>query len=131
MDTEIFCLCDYAQEMGGGKIVIVGTFDTIFAQKMPSKHATCSIVTRIRFVPTEVGRHTFQVAITDPGGSEVIPSFRGDFNVNILSGNDSSIANFVMNIGGLELKTFGTYSITLRIDGTTAKSIPLFVKPTQ
>ena len=131
MDIEIFCLCDYAQEMGSGKIVIIGTFDTIFAQKMPSKHPTCSIVTRIRFTSTEVGRHNFQVAILDSEGSDIVPSFHAEFDVQIASGIESSLANFVMGIGGLEFKKYGTYSITLMLDGTRAKSLPLYVRPTK
>ena len=34
MEIEIFTLCDYAQDMKG-KLVLVGTFDTIFPKQYP------------------------------------------------------------------------------------------------
>jgi hypothetical protein len=48
MKTEIFTFCDFAQE-NGGKLTIVGTFDTIIARHFPCVHPQLSVVIRIRF----------------------------------------------------------------------------------
>lgn len=131
MDIEIFCLCDFAQEMGAGKMVIVGTFDTIFTDKMPWRQPTCSIVARVRFIAAEVGKHGLQVGITDPEGVDLVPPFHADLDIKIQSGHDSSVAGLVMGFGGLEFKKFGPHSIVLRIDGKKLKSLPLYIRPKQ
>jgi hypothetical protein len=68
MHVEIFTLYDFAENMFG-KLVIVGTFDTIFAHDVPVVRPTFSIALRVRFDgKTENGKHTFKISVVNPDG---------------------------------------------------------------
>jgi hypothetical protein len=43
MKIELFTFCDFAQE-NGGKLTIVGTFDTIVSRNFPCVHPQLSVV---------------------------------------------------------------------------------------
>lgn len=127
MEIDIFAICDFAQDMNG-KLVIVGTFDTIFATKLPAVHPTCSIVARFRFNRNEVGRHSFSASFLDDNGKEFLPPVSGDINVQITSSMDEGRANIVMGIGMLKLSSYGKHYVNLSLDGEQIKSLPFTVE---
>src|SRR5712672_3076238 len=77
METEIFTLCDFAQD-AGGKLTIVGTFDQIGSKTFPVTHPSCSLACRLRFSEKEQGTHDFKLRLVDIKGKEVIPSIEGN-----------------------------------------------------
>jgi len=72
MEIEVFTLCDFAQD-NGGKLTIVGTFDSIGTKKIPATHPSCSLATRLRFSEKETGDHTFKFRLIDAERKELIP----------------------------------------------------------
>ena len=62
MDIEIFTLCDYAEAITG-KLIIVGAFDTIFANKLPTNFPMCTVTARIRYHSSEGGDTAIQLRI--------------------------------------------------------------------
>jgi hypothetical protein len=54
MDIQAALLCDSATDYRG-KLCILGTFDTIITQNLPSTHPHCSIALRIVFRDSDEG----------------------------------------------------------------------------
>ncbi len=131
MDIEIFTLCDFAQDMNG-KLTIVGTFDTLYATKLPAQHPNCHLAARIRFYNGEQGKVPFGIRITSPDGEDLIKPVGAEFYVPMNPGADSSTQNICLGIGGLPIKVYGKHIITLSINGQDLKTLPMFVaKPPQ
>lgn len=129
MDTDIFTLCDFAQDVQG-KITIVGTFDTIWAHEFPATQPVCSIVARIRYNANEVGQHSFKISFLSDSGEEFAPALSGKLGFKIPSGQEWGAANIVIGIGLLKLPSYGRYSVNLSLDEKQIKSLYLYVKKT-
>jgi len=127
MRLEVFSLCD-AATADGGKLSMLGAFDTIWVGKIPAVHPQCAIALRIRFDKIERGEHKITVNFADADGKNIIPPARGSIIVNFPDGQSSSSANLILNIQGLKIEKFGEYSIDLAIDGRHEASLPLFVR---
>src|SRR4029453_14394429 len=65
MQAEIFTLCD-AATVAGGKLNILGSFDTIGAHSFPCDHPLCAVACKIRFDAGEEGRHSIEIHFWDP-----------------------------------------------------------------
>jgi len=126
MNIESFLLCDAATDQQG-KLNVLGAFDNIWARQLPVKHPFCSIVTRIRFKKSEDGNHSVRIQIIDENGKNIGPKPEGNISVQTGSGLDSSVANFILNLQGLEFKQYGKYQIDLTVDGNIQASLPLRV----
>ena len=50
---------------------ILGTFDQIYAAKMPVVHPSCAIALRMRFDKMEEGSHKVNIQLVDPDGHPV------------------------------------------------------------
>ncbi len=127
MKAEIFALCDAATQWGG-KLNILGTFDTIFSPQLPATHPQCSIALRLRFDKIEEGEHRIKVNIVDEDGHLVMPSFDLNVNVQMPEEAQSASANWVINIQRLQFKRYGQYAIHLAVDGRSEASLPLLVR---
>lgn len=125
METEIFILCDYAQDMNG-KLTIVGTFDAIGSIHFPFKHPHCSIAARLRFAEKEIGKHKGCITFKDPKGTNVVPNI--DFELDVReSSSDYTTINFVIGLGNLDLKLAGKFKIELHLDDDWKSGLTLNV----
>ena len=114
METEIFTLCDFAQDVHG-KLTIVGTFDSINAPMLPIQIPSCSVATRLRFANNEAGSHTGYISFKHKE-LQIIPQL--NFNITAAVGPVGySTSNLVINIGNLRLTDPGKYTIELYLDG--------------
>ena len=48
MKIELLALADFAADYGG-KLSVIGIFDTIFARQMPAVHPHCCLAVKLRF----------------------------------------------------------------------------------
>jgi hypothetical protein len=126
MDIEIFALCDAATDYGG-KLSLLGTFDTLATRQFPTLHPHCAIALRARFERPEAGEHPFRITIVDADGKPVAPAVDGTLGVTCPPHVSSIAANMVLNITGLKLDRPGRYSVNLAIDNRHEKSLPLTV----
>jgi hypothetical protein len=124
MNIEAFLLCDAATDQQG-KLNVLGAFDNIYAKQVPAKHPACAVAARIRFERIEQGEHSIRIDIIDFDGKSIGPKLDGKISVRVADNADSSVANIILNIQGLELKNFGQYRIDLAIDGRIEASLPL------
>ena len=127
MDIELFVLCDAATEMGG-KMNLLGTFDTITSPAMPAVHPHCALALRLRFYRIEEGQHSVRINIADEDGRMVVPGLEGNLMIRFGPQDRSAVANLVLNLNQLKFDKAGEYSINLAMDGRQEKSLPLFVK---
>ena len=126
MEVEIFALCDAATDYGG-KLNLLGTFDSIWAKQFPATHPHCSVALRVRFERIEEGDHRVRISIVDEDGKSIGPSIDGSIGVKFPSNSLSVCANMVLNITGMKFEKPGRYSVDLAIDNRHEKSLPLTV----
>jgi hypothetical protein len=126
MKIELFTFCDFAQD-NGGKLTIVGTFDTIISRNFPCKHPQLSVVIRIRFDLWEFAVHSFRIETRDLDGEVHIEPLSGTLDVKGV-GNTTAVSHLVYTIGNLHFKNPGVVNFTLYIDDKEVSSIPLYIR---
>src|SRR5439155_356479 len=68
MQAEIFTLCD-AATVTGGKLNILGSFDTIGAHTFPCNHPLCAVACKLRFDVGEEGGGELPLLECSPAAS--------------------------------------------------------------
>ncbi len=126
MKAELFTTCDFAQD-NGGKLTIVGTFDSIASRAFPVPHPFMCVVCRIRYQAHELGAHEVRVEFLDPDGDNFIPPMENRIQLNNLS-DDTGITNFVLQLGNIMLQRPGKHKLKIHIDGLEIAEQPLYVK---
>jgi hypothetical protein len=122
----LFTFCDFAQE-NGGKLTIVGTFDTIVSRDFPCVHTQLSVVIRLRFDILEFGEHSFRIETRDLNGEQSIETIAGNVEVKGV-GNASAVSHLMFSISNLHIKVPGLVNFILYVDDKEAGSIPLYVR---
>lgn len=125
MEIEIFTLCDYAAD-NGGKLTVVGTFDNITTQSLPTIQQL-GIAIRLRFSAKQAGNHTMELKISDPTKSS-IANINGNLNVPLPAEplTYTSI-NMALNLG-IEIKTKGVYKIEFHLDDEFQSGLSFLVR---
>jgi hypothetical protein len=126
MKTELFTFCDFAQE-AGGKLTVVGTFDTIISRNFPCIHPQLSLVIRIRFDLWEFSNHSFRIETRDLDGEMSIEPISGKLEVKG-AGNATSVSHLVFTISNLRFKSSGVVNFALYVDDKEIASIPLYIR---
>lgn len=127
MKIEVFCLCDAATD-NRGKLNILGTFDQIYAAKMPVVHPACAIALRIRFDKMEEGTHTVNLQMVDPDGRPVFQPMAGEVHPRMADEVDSVAVNLILNFQHVKFEDYADYQIDLALDGQSVASLPLRVR---
>ena len=127
MNIQIAVLCDAATDYGG-KLNILGAFDTIVTSHLPAVHPQCSIALRIAFSKIEEGSHKVKINFVDEDGRFVMPSIDMPADIVIPPEVSFLVRNFIINIQQLKFDKPGQYSIDVAIDGRQETSVPLFVR---
>jgi len=126
MKTELFTLCDFAQE-NSGKLTLVGTFDTIIARDFPCVHPQLAVVIRLRFDLWEFGPHRFRIESRDLDGEGSIQPVTGTLEVKGV-GNATAVSHLVFSIPNLRFKAGGVVSFVLYVDDREIGSVPLYIR---
>jgi hypothetical protein len=127
MTIEVFALCD-AATVSGGKLNILGAFDSVYATQLPMTHQQCAIALRMRFTRIEEGNHRIKINVVDLDGRPIMPGIDGNLGVKFSTDDESAVANFIININQLKFERYGQYSIDLAVDSRHEASLPLNVK---
>ena len=126
MNLEIFTICD-AATVSGGKLNILGAFDTITSGEIPVVHRALAIVIRLRGKTGDIDNHKISLIAVDEQGDNKFPNIVTDFFFR-KSEDVSNAVNFIMNIQDLKFEKLGTYYIKLKVDDNILGEIPLFIK---
>jgi hypothetical protein len=127
MKIELLALADFAADYGG-KLSVIGIFDTIFARQMPAVHPHCCLAVKLRFDKEEEGQKRLRLSICDDDGRLVLPAMEIPINVAMPADAQTNTIQVVANIAGMKIETFGEYSIDLELDGRHEGSSPLFAR---
>lgn len=115
MKVDIFTLCDSAQEYGG-KLIIVGTFNSIYAKEFPTLHPEFALVARVVFGEDEKGVHNIDFSIKKNGEEVyIMPPGQMTADTTNTKGKDA-IINVVVKGNNIPIQSEGTYIVTLKVD---------------
>lgn len=128
MQIESSLICDSASDYNG-KLCVLGAFDTIWAPQAPINYPHCSVVVRVRFERSEEGQHKFVLLLIDADGNPHGPKLEGQANIVVPAGFDSVALNLILDINGLPLPRFDSYSFDFAVDGQQRASMPLRFVP--
>jgi hypothetical protein len=107
LKSEFILLCDYAFIGDGGKLCVIGKFETIFVRDLPSAHPEMFIVAHFSGEPNST--HDLRLSIIDPSGKEMIPSDAPNFKIQ-LSGYGTG--NFIHRLFNFPINNAGDYSVS-------------------
>jgi hypothetical protein len=128
MNIDIFTLCDSAQEYSG-RLIIVGTFNTINVGNLPTVYPEFAIAAKISLDPDykpNNDEHLVKVYIKK-SDSDVyfLPPLEHRIKARVTP--DYSDFNLIMRFNGLPINEDGRYVVTMEFDSTKAET-NLFVK---
>jgi len=127
MKIEIFSLCDAATD-NQGKLNILGTFDQIYAAKIPVVHPACAIAMRLRFDKMEEGIHRVKLQLVNPDGVPVFRPMEGEVNPRMAEDVESMAVNLILNFQHIKFEEYADYQINLTIDDVGMAVLPLRVR---
>lgn len=127
MNLQVAALCDAATDYGG-KLNLLGTFDTIMARQLPATHPQCSVALRIVFDRSSEGPHRLRLDFVDADGHGVMPAIDIPFDVTIPPDAIHLSRNFIVHIQHLKFAQAGPYAVMVLVDGRTLASIPMAVQ---
>lgn len=127
MKIELLALADFAADYGG-KLSVIGIFDTIFARQMPAVHPHCCLAVKLRFDKDEEGQKRLRLVIRHDDGKTVLPAMEIPITVAMPADAQTNTIQVVANIAGMKIETFGEYSIDLELDGRHEGSSPLYAR---
>ena len=126
MDVQIASLCDSAQDYGG-KLCLIGAFDTILVRQFPALHPFCSVALRIIFRDTDEGKHTLRVNLIDDDGQSLLPKIETPIDIRLPENQFFATVNLVFNLQGMRFNKAGQYSLDITLDAKMVARIPLQV----
>lgn len=115
MKVDIFTLCDSAQEYSG-KLIIVGTFNSIYAKEFPTLHPEFALVARVVFGEDEKGVHNIDFFIKKNDEEVyIMPPGQMTADTTDTKGKDA-IINVVVKGNNIPIPSAGIYVVTLKVD---------------
>jgi hypothetical protein len=131
MDVQVATLCDSASDYGG-KLCVLGTFDTICASSLPVAHPQCALALRICFKPGDEGEHVLGIRLIDDDGNTrfvIPPPEVAPPKINVVLPPEAYFLtrNLIINIQRLPFEKVGQFSIDITVDDEMLTRIPLRV----
>lgn len=125
MEYEIFTICDNAQNYDG-KMVIVGTFDTIFSKSFPMTCDAFSLAVKINCTTSEITDPKIQIDLKEKdSGVEVCPQINAQIPLN--PGTPDQSISLVINFQKISFMKPGDYHVDFKFNGETRRR-PLHLK---
>lgn len=117
MQIPIATLCDSAADYQG-KMVIMGTFDSMLTREFPARFRQCSLALRISATKEESGEHALSIRfVKSEDETDVIQPIETKMEVNLPENGAPFITrNLILPLAGLEIPSSGLYRIEISID---------------
>lgn len=121
MKVDIFTLCDSAQEYNG-KLIIIGTFNSIYAKEFPTLQPEFALVARVIFGENERGIHNIEFSIKkNDEDAYIMPMGQMTADTADTKSKDAVI-NVVVKGNNIPIPSAGTYIVTLKVDNQVWES---------
>ncbi|MGC8990104.1 MAG: DUF6941 family protein [Verrucomicrobiia bacterium] len=127
MNLQIAVLCDAATDYGG-KLNLLGTFDTIIVGGLPAVHPHCAVALRVVFDRGDEGKHMLRLCFVDEDGKPIMMPVEIPFEIVIPPDAFQLSRNFIVNIQHLQFSREGHYAINITLGDQLLAAIPLKVK---
>lgn len=127
MDVQVAALCDAASDYGG-KLCLLGVFDTIIATRLPAIQPQLAVVLRVLFRRDEEGTHPVQIHFVDADGRHVIPPLNAVMEVRVPDDLDFATRNLILNVQGARFDGQGPHAVDVMIADRQVASIPLTIR---
>jgi hypothetical protein len=126
LSIKFITLCDSAFLSRENKLNLIGIFDQILTENIPSQYLKMSLV--IIFFGEPNSSHSVILTITSPDTKNLLST-----QINITLGSNGQ-GNFISDLGNFPLPLAGDYQITLSEDSeilsTSVFKVSLITKPT-
>jgi len=128
MDIPIIALCDSAVDYSG-KLVVVGTFDTIAPETVPFILDQCCVALRliIRQGHEKKDKHSLRIEIADDEDNFIIQPLDATFEIN-LGNAPFAASNLVFTLRQIPFARAGLHELHVSLDGRRRANIPLLVQ---
>lgn len=121
MKIDIFTLCDTAQEYNG-KLMIIGTFNYIYAEKFPTIHSELALVARITFNEKEKGIHKIEICIKKNDNDTFLMPLRNmTIDTTTMKEKEAGL-NIIIKGNNIAIPEAGIYTATIKVDGNIFES---------
>jgi hypothetical protein len=124
-------LADYATMDAGGKLIVAGIFDIIYAQTVDAEivGAIFTLVARLECSIADGLEHEIKIRIVDGEEEQVgseLPLGRVSFTPT--GPGRPFAANVMGRFGGLQIRGVDDYRFVIVVDGREVGTVPLFVQ---
>ena len=126
MEVQIASLCDSAADYGG-KLCVLGAFDTIIVQQFPAIHPFCYVALRIVFRDTDEGKHHLTLNLINDDGQSVNPKLELMVDIRMPENQFFASVNIPFMLRDMRFNKPGQYSVDISADGKMIARIPLQV----
>ena len=116
-------LCDYSFLDVSRKMCLIGIFDRVWAQAVPTTHHQAALALKLIGDPNE--KVAMKVEIVRPAGG-VLATLGGEVTLG-----DTGSGEFNMNIAGLPLPDFGLYAFNIYLNEKLEKTVGFSVDKPQ
>jgi Family of unknown function (DUF6941) len=127
VNVQVAILCDAATD-DNGKLNLLGAFDTIYAQQLPTIHPQCAVALRVTFVAGDEGQRKLALNFINADGRPIMPPMEIPVPVVLPEDVHFVTRNLIVSIQQLKFVEAGLYSVDVLLDGQPLASIPLQVK---
>lgn len=127
MNLQVAVLCDAATDYGG-KLNLLGAFDTIVVARFPATHPHYAVALRVVFDRTDEGKHALRMTMIDEDGKPLMAPVEVKFDVVLPADAIQLCRNFIINVQNLKFGRAGYYGISVSIGDNLLATIPLQVR---
>ena len=109
--VNYFHFCDAANIDSNGKVSILGIFDRMFFQTLPSKYPKFTVVFNVGFQELSQVKNELEIKIFDSQEKEIIlkTPIKITFQIENTKLKKEGNFNVILDILNIELKSFGTH----------------------
>lgn len=108
MNTLLKAICDYAFLAQGGKLCIIGIFESMNVQSLPYKHPTMTFVLALEGEANKLIDYYF--TIEDPSGKIVVDKMAQKIQTKI---SPNGKLNLIINVIGVSVEKEGVHKVHL------------------
>lgn len=127
MHVQVAVICDAATDQGG-KLNLLGAFDTLVAAHLPVAQPLCSIALRVVFERGDAGTHLLRLRFVDGDGEPILRVIEFPVEIVLREGESFTSRNYIINLQQLRFEKPGEHAVEISIDDRQEARIPLQVR---
>ena len=125
MEVQLAVACDCANIAEGGKLNIMGVFNTVLAQRFPTVHPFMALAIRLRLEFEDGDRdHELLITLRDEDGHELLRANR-TLRVPRIPPGEVQHVDQVLNLAGMVFHRPGHFAFEIICDGQPKERVDL------